>query len=220
MNFKKIVFTSTCFVMLIGSFVVLDSNAAEIEQPNKNISRYPVPKFEDLPKETQEIMLHAKEKYGFVPNVQFAFAHRPEQLKAFLEYGQTIMRKNSGITKAEKEMIIVATSNANGCMYCVVSHSAALRKLTGDPYISEPVAVNYREADISPRQKAMLDFAMKVTQEPWEINEHDFKRLRKHGINKEDAWDIASITAFFNMSNRMMNLMATRPDEEFYSIGR
>lgn len=161
-----------------------------------------------------------KEKLGFIPNVLMALAHRPDEFRAFLAYNAALMNKESGLSAADKEMIIVAHSNYNGCQYCVQSHGAVLRLETGNPTISDQVAVNYLEADITPRQKAMIDFAMKVTTDSRAINEGDFESLRSHGFSDEDIWDIAGITAFFNLSNRMMNFAAIRPDDEFYMMGR
>ena len=186
----------------------------------KSISRYPVPEMKDLPGDIQEICLGAKEHFGFVPNVVKALAHRPNELRAFLAYNDALMNKESGITAAEKEMIILAHSNHNGCSYCVQSHGAALRIAADNPTIADQVTVNYREADITPRQKAMIDFAMKVTTDSRAIEEEDFEALRSHGLSDEDIWDIAGITSFFNLSNRMMNFAAIRPDDEFYMMGR
>lgn len=185
-----------------------------------NISRYPVPELNDLPDDIRETILGFQEKLGFIPNVLIALAHRPDEFRAFLAYNNAVMGKESGLTAAEKEMIIIAHSNHNGCVYCVASHGAVLRLETGDPTISEKVAVNYHEADITPRQKAMIAFAMKVTTDSRSINKADFETLRDHGLSDEDIWDIAAITAFFNLSNRMMNFAAIRPDDEFYAMGR
>jgi len=184
------------------------------------ISRYPVPEFDELPEDLKEAFLGVKENMGFIPNVLFALAHRPAELRAFLAYNEALMNKESGLTPAEKEMLIIAHSNYNGCTYCVQSHGAALRLTTENPRIADQVAVNYHEADITPRQKAMIDFAMKMTKDPGAIKEADFQTLRLHGFSDEDIWDIAGITAFFNMSNRMMTFAAVRPDDEFYTMGR
>jgi len=184
------------------------------------ISRYPVPELNDLPEDLKETILGFQEKLGFIPNVLIALAHRPDELRAFLAYNTAVMGKESGLTAAEKEMLIVAHSNHNGCIYCVASHGAVLRLETGDPTMADKIAVNYREADITPRQKAMIDFAMKVSNDSRSINEADFAILRGHGLNDEDIWDIAAITAFFNLSNRMMSFAAIRPDDEFYAMGR
>lgn len=184
------------------------------------ISRYPVPELNDLPEDIKEMCLGAQEKFGFIPNVLMALAHRPDELRSFLAYNNALMNKESGLSAAEKEMLIIAHSNHNGCVYCVASHGAVLRMETGDPTISEKVAVNYREAGITPRQTAMIDFAMKVTTEPQAVNETDFEALRTHGFSDEDIWDIAGITAFYNLSNRMMSFLAVHPDNEFYKMGR
>lgn len=186
----------------------------------KNISRYPVPELNDLPEDMRETILGFQEKLGFIPNVLMALAHRPDEFRAFLAYNTAVMARESGLTAAEKEMLIIAHSNHNGCVYCVASHGAVLRLETGDPSISEKVAVNYHEADITSRQKAMIDFAMKVTTDSRCINEEDFKTLRAHGLTNEDIWDIAAITSFFNLSNRMMNFAAIRLDDQFYAMGR
>ncbi len=186
----------------------------------KKISRYPVPTIDGLPDDIRQIALSLQETAGFIPNVLFALAHRPAELRAFLAYNDALMNKESGLSAAEKEMLIVAFSNYNGCTYCVLSHGASLRLETKDPTIADQVAVNYHEADITPRQKAMIDFAMKVTKKSYSINEEDFEKLRAHGFSDEDIWDIAGITAFFNLSNRMMNFAAVRPDDEFYMLGR
>ncbi|WP_090120261.1 peroxidase-related enzyme [Lutibacter oricola] len=191
-----------------------------MKQPDKNISRYPVPEFDSLPEDLKETFLAVQEQFGFVPNVFFALAHRPAELRAFLAYNEALMNKESGLTPAEKEMLIIAHSNYNGCTYCVMSHGAALRGITENPYIAEPIAVNYHEADITPREKAIIDFAMKLTIEPATVNENDFEVLKGFGLNDEDIWDVAGITSFFNLSNRMMNFAAVRPDDQFFSMGR
>lgn len=186
----------------------------------KNISRYPVPQLDEMPEDIKEACLAFKEKLGFVPNVLTALAHRPDELRAFLAYNNALMNKESGLTPAEKEMLILAHSNHNGCSYCVQSHGAALRLATDNPTIADQVTINYREADITPREKAIIDFAMKVTTDSRSINEEDFKILRTHGLSDEDIWDIAGIAAFFNLSNRILNFAAVRPDDEFYMLGR
>ena len=186
----------------------------------KKISRYPVPEINELPEDIKAAILDFQEKLGFIPNVLIALAHRPDEFRAFLAYNNALMNRESGLSAAEKEMIIVAHSTYNGCIYCVASHGAILRLETKAPTISDKVAVNYHEADITSRQKAMIDFAMKVTRNSRSINEEDFEILRTHGFSDEDIWDIAGITSFFNLSNRMMNFMAVRPDDEFYKMGR
>lgn len=184
------------------------------------ISRYSVPEFDDLPADIQQIILKVEEKAGFIPNVFLALAHRPDELRAFFAYHDAIMEKDSGLTKAEMEMIIVATSNDNGCQYCVVAHGAVLRIRAKNPLIADQVAINYKKADISTKQKAMLDFAMKVSNDSRSIDQEDFESLTSHGFNNEDIWDIAGITAFFGLSNRMANFTAMRPNDEFYSMAR
>lgn len=184
------------------------------------ISRYPVPDINDLPADIKQMVLEVQEKAGFVPNVFLALAHRPDELRAFFAYHDALMEKEGGLTKAEREMIVVATSNANGCQYCVVSHGAILRIRAKNPLVADQVAVNYRKADITPRQKAMLDFAMKVAMDSAAIADSDFETLREHGFSDEDIWDIAGITAFFGLSNRMANFTSMRPNDEFYTMGR
>lgn len=186
----------------------------------KKISRFPVPEYDELPEDVKQIWEGAKEHFGFVPNVVKALSHRPAELRAFLSYNAALTEKESGLTPADREMIIIAHSGHNGCVYCVASHGAALRMASGNPTLSDQVAVNYREADITPRQKAMIDFAMKVTDDSRSINEEDFETLRGHGLSDEDIWDVAGLVAFYNMSNRMMSFLAVRPDDEFYKMGR
>jgi uncharacterized peroxidase-related enzyme len=184
------------------------------------VSRFPVPKLEDLPADVRDRLLAVQEKSGFIPNVFLVLAHRPEEFRAFFAFHDALMEKESGLTKAEREMIVVATSNANQCQYCVVAHGAILRIRAKNPLIADQVAVNYRKADITPRQKAMLDFAMKVSREAGSIEEADFAALRAHGFSDEDAWDIGAVAAFFALSNRMANLTGMRPNDEFYLLGR
>jgi len=185
------------------------------------ISRYPVPDLKDLPADLRERIVQVQEKAGFVPNVFLALAHRPDELRAFLAYHDALLLKEGGsLTKGEREMIIVATSAANQCLYCVVAHGAILRVYEKKPLVADQVAVNHRKADITPRQKAMLDFALKVTRTSHEIGDADFEALRAHGFNDEDIWDIAGISAFFGLSNRMANVMNLRPNDEFYLMGR
>ncbi len=186
----------------------------------KPISRYPVPALESLPEDIRARILAVQEKSGFVPNVFLALAHRPDEFRAFFAYHDALMEKEGGLTKAEREMIVVATSGANNCQYCVVAHGAILRVRAKDPLVADQVAINYRKADITPRQRAMLDFAMKVALEAQAIGEEDFARLREHGFSEEDAWDIGAIAAFFGLSNRMANLTDMRPNDEFYLLGR
>jgi len=184
------------------------------------ISRFPVPRLEDLPADVRARILAVQEKSGFVPNVFLALAHRPEEFRAFFAYHDALMDKQGGLTKAEREMIVVATSGANKCQYCVVAHGAILRVRAKDPRVADQVAINYRKADITPRQKAMLDFAMKVALESATVGDADFAELREHGFSDEDNWDIAAIAAFFALSNRMANVTSMRPNDEFYLMGR
>ena len=165
-------------------------------------------------------MLEVQEKAGFIPNVFLTLAHRPEEWRAFFAYHDALMLRDSGLTKAEREMIVVATSGANDCPYCVVAHGAILRIYAKNPIIADQVAVNYRKADITPRQRAMLDFALKVALNSAELAEADYAELRVHGFGEEDIWDIGAIAAFFALSNRMAALIDMRPNDEFYLLGR
>ena len=184
------------------------------------ISRYPVPKLEDLPEDIRARMLEVQEKAGFIPNVFLTLAHRPEEWRAFFAYHDALMLRDSGLTKAEREMIVVATSGANDCLYCIVAHGAILRVYAKNPLIADQVAVNYRKADITPRQTAMLDFALKIAIRSAELVETDYDALRGHGFSDEDIWDIGAIAAFFALSNRMAALIEMRPNDEFYLLGR
>jgi uncharacterized peroxidase-related enzyme len=184
------------------------------------ISRFPVPRIEDLPGDIAERILAVQEKSGFIPNVFLVLAHRPDEFRAFFAYHDALMEKPGNITKAEREMIVVATSNANQCQYCVVAHGAILRIRAKDPLIADQVAINYRKADITPRQKAMLDFAMQVSTRAYEVGDDDIERLKAHGFSEEDIWDISAIAAFFGMSNRLANVTSMRPNDEFYALGR
>jgi uncharacterized peroxidase-related enzyme len=185
------------------------------------ISRYPVPELKDLPKDMRSRILEVQEKAGFVPNVFLVLAHRPAEWRAFMAYHDALLIKDSGtLTKGDREMIVVVTSAANQCLYCVVAHGAILRIYEKKPLIADQVAINYRKADISPRQRAMLDFAMKVCNASHLIDDADLEALRAHGFGDDDVWDIGAITAFFGMSNRLANLSAMRPNDEFYLMGR
>ena len=184
------------------------------------ISRYPVPKLEDLPDDIRARILEVQEKAGFVPNVFLTLAHRPEEFRAFFAYHDALMLRDGGLSKAEREMIVVATSGANDCLYCIVAHGAILRIYAKDPLVADQVAANYRKADITPRQKAMLAFALKVALRSSEIDDDDFAALRGQGFSDEDIWDIGGIAAFFALSNRMANLISMRPNDEFYLLGR
>ena len=185
------------------------------------MTRYPMPELNTLPADIQAKILEVQEKSGFVPNVFLAFARRPAEWRAFFAYHDALMlREGSGLTKGDREMIVTTTSSANHCLYCVVAHGAILRIYEKKPLVADQVATNYRKADISPRQRAMLDFAMKVCLHSGEINEDDFTTLHAHGFDDEDIWDIGAITAFFGLSNRMANMSGMLPNPEFYLMGR
>ena len=182
--------------------------------------RFPTPPIDTLPEDIRARLLAVQEKSGFVPNVFLTLAYRPDEFRAFFAYHDALMEKDGGLTKAEREMIVVATSRANQCQYCVIAHGAILRIRAKNPLIADQIAVNYRKADITPRQRAMLDFAMKVSLHAGTISEPDFADLASHGFSDDDAWDIAAISAFFALSNRMANVTAMRPNDEFYLMGR
>jgi uncharacterized peroxidase-related enzyme len=185
------------------------------------MTRYPMPELNTLPADIQAKILEVQEKSGFVPNVFLAFARRPAEWRAFFAYHDALMlREGSGLTKGDREMIVTTTSSANHCLYCVVAHGAILRIYEKKPLVADQVATNYRKADITPRQRAMLDFAMKVCLHSDEIDEGDFTALHAHGFNDEDIWDIGAITAFFGLSNRMANMSGMLPNPEFYLMGR
>ena len=187
------------------------------------VTRFPVPALENLPPDIRQKIIEVQAKAGFVPNVFLTFAHRPDEFRAFFAYHDALLLRDTGpegLTKGEKEMVIVATSGANGCLYCVVAHGAILRIYEKNPLIADQVAVNYLKADITPRQKAMLGFAMKVCNASYAVTDDDFAQLHDHGFTDEDAWDIAGITALFGLSNRMANVTSMRPNDEFYLMGR
>jgi uncharacterized peroxidase-related enzyme len=185
------------------------------------MNRYPMPELKDLPEDMRQRILEVQEKSGFVPNVFLALARRPAEWRAFFAYHDALMLKDTGsLTKGDREMIVTATSAANECLYCVVAHGAILRIYEKKPLVADQVAVNYRKADITPRQRAMLDFAMKVCLRAQEIEDSDFEALHAHGFDDEDAWDIAAITAFFGLSNRMASFSNMMPNPEFYLMGR
>jgi uncharacterized peroxidase-related enzyme len=190
----------------------------------KPVSRFPVPELKDLPDDIRSRIEAVQQKAGFVPNVFLALAHRPAEWRAFVAYHDALMEKETGgactLTKAEREMIVVATSGANRCQYCVVAHGAILRVRARNPLLADQVAINHRKADLSPRQMAMLDFAMKVALESHSVSEGDIAGLAGHGFTSDDAWDIASIAAFFALSNRLANAASMRPNDEFYLMGR
>ncbi len=186
-----------------------------------NSSRYPAPEIKDLPEDIRTRVLEVQEKAGFVPNVFLGLARRPAEWRAFFAYHDALMLKAEGnLSKGDREMIVTATSAANSCLYCVVAHGAILRIYEKKPLVADQVAVNYRKADISPRQRAMLDFAMKVCLRSHEVEESDFAALHAHGFDDEDIWDIAAITAFFGMSNRLASFSNMQPNPEFYLMGR
>ena len=186
----------------------------------KPISRFPVPELNYLPEDIRETILDVQEKSGFVPNVFLALANRPDEFRAFFAYHEALMEKEGGLTKGEREMIVVATSAHNQCIYCVVAHGAILRIREKNPQLADQIASNYRKADITPRQKAMLDFALKVSKCSHEINNADFDDMRELGFSNDDIWDIGAISALFALSNRMANLTSMRPNDEFYLLGR
>ncbi|MFY9956463.1 peroxidase-related enzyme [Bradyrhizobium sp.] len=183
-------------------------------------SRFPTPAIDKLPEDIRTRLLEVQEKSGFIPNVFLTLAYRPDEFRAFFAYHDALMDKDGGLTKAEREMIVVATSSANQCQYCVVAHGAILRIRAKNPLIADQIAVNYRKADITPRQRAMLDFAMKVATASQLVSDADFAALAGHGFSDDDIWDIAAIAAFFALSNRMANVTGMRPNDEFYMLGR
>src|SRR5690348_13546654 len=186
-------------------------------QPAK---RFPAPPLDKMPEDIRTRLLAVQEKSGFIPNVFLTLAYRPDEFRAFFAYHDALMEKESGLTKAEREMIVVATSAANQCQYCVIAHGAILRIRAKNPLIADQIAVNYRKADITPRQRAMLDFAMKVSRAAEEVSEADFAAVAAHGFSDEDVWDITAISAFFALSNRLANVTGMRANDEFYLMGR
>jgi uncharacterized peroxidase-related enzyme len=184
------------------------------------ICRYPVSALDAMPEDIRDRILKVQEKSGFIPNVFLMLAYRPDEFRAFMAYHDALMDKEGGLSKAEREMIVVATSAANQCQYCVIAHGAILRIRAKNPLIADQVATNYRKADVTERQKAMLDFAMKVSQTAHLVGEADFEALKAHGFSEDDIWDIAGISAFFGMSNRIANVTSMRPNAEFYALGR
>ena len=187
---------------------------------DKPISRYPVPELDELPEDLRDRIVAVQEKAGFVPNVFLALAHRPSECRAFFDYHDALMLRDGGLSKAEREMIVVSTSGANDCQYCVVAHGAILRIYAKDPLVADQVAINFRKADVTDRQRAMLAFAEKVALNSAALEEADYEAVRRHGFDDEDIWDIGAIAAFFALSNRMANLTAMRPNDEFYLMGR
>lgn len=191
-----------------------------VAMPDQPISRYPVPDIADLPDDLRDRILEVQDKSGFVPNVFLVLAHRPNEARLFFDYHDELMYKESGLSKAEREMIVVATSSLNGCLYCVVAHGAILRIRAKDPLLADQVAVNHRKAPLTDRQQAMLDFALLVAGDSSAIDDQDFAELHDHGFTDEDIWDIGAIAAFFALSNRMANLTSMMPNAEFYAMGR
>ena len=188
---------------------------------SSSVSRFPLPDLKNLPDDIREAILSVQEKAGFVPNVFLTLAHRPAEFRAFFAYHDALMLKETGnLSKADREMIVTATSAKNDCLYCVVAHGALLRIYAKNPLLADQVAVNHLKADITPRQSAMLDFAVKVCLDSAAVNDADYASLHTHGFDDEDIWDIATITAFFGMSNRIANSIGMRPNEEFYLMGR
>jgi len=184
------------------------------------ISRFKVPELNELPEDIRQRILAVQEKAGFIPNIFLALAHRPDEFRAFFSYHDALMEKSEGLSKAEREMIVVATSGINQCIYCVVAHGAILRIREKNPLIADQVATNYRKADITAKQKLMLDFAVKVSQRAHEIQDSDITTLQQNGFSSEEIWDIGSIAALFALSNRMANMADIRPNTEFYTMGR
>jgi uncharacterized peroxidase-related enzyme len=185
------------------------------------ISRFPIPALGELPDDVRARIVTVQEKAGFVPNVFLALAHRPAEFRAFFAYHDALMEKKGGLTKAEREMIVVATSSVNHCHYCIVAHGAILRIRAQQPLLADQIAIAYLNADgLTARQRAMLDFAVKVAERSHQVDDDDFAMLRRHGFSDDDIWDIGAIAALFALSNRMANLLALRPNEEFYTMGR
>ncbi|BBD77100.1 MAG TPA: alkylhydroperoxidase [Rhodocyclaceae bacterium] len=209
-------------MVALGKIPIVPGGGKTVSAQQQNpISRFPVPETLDaLPADIRERIEKVAEKSGFIPNVFLALAARPEEFRAFFAYHDALMERPSNLSKAEKEMIVVATSAANDCLYCVVAHGAILRVRSKNPRLSEQIATNYRRAEITPRQRAMLDYAMKVALDSARITEADWEPLIAHGFTQDDIWEIGAIAAFFAMSNRLANMSAMRPNDEFYSLGR
>jgi uncharacterized peroxidase-related enzyme len=187
---------------------------------NTTISRFKVPELAELPEDIKQRILAVQEKAGFIPNIFLALAHRPAEFRAFFSYHDALMEKSEGLTKAEREMIVVATSGINQCTYCVVAHGAILRIREKNPLIADQLATNYRKADITAKQSLMLDFAVKVSRQAHEIDESDMQTLRENGFTMEEIWDIGSIAALFSLSNRLANMANIKPNPEFYNMAR
>lgn len=184
------------------------------------ISRFNIPDLASLPEDMQQAIRKVEEKSGFIPNIFLALAHRPAEFRAFFAYHDALMERDTGLSKAERELIVVATSGANSCQYCVVAHGAILRIRAKNPHIADQVAINWRKADLTPRQHAMLTYAEKVALAAEKIADADHEALRDQGFSADEIWDIAAIAAFFAMSNRMVNAADIRPNDEFYLLGR
>ncbi|MDE0321613.1 MAG: peroxidase-related enzyme [Acidimicrobiaceae bacterium] len=184
------------------------------------ISTFPVPDIADMPDDLRERIELIQSKTGFVPNVFLALAHRPDEMRAFMAYHDALMEGPSGLSKAEREMIVVATSGANSCLYCVVAHGAILRIRAKDPLLADQLAIDPAKADLTDRQRAMIDFALKMCREPWSVSANDHGELRAHGFSDDDIWDIGAITGLFALSNRMAHLTSMRPNDEFFTMGR
>ncbi len=184
------------------------------------VSRFPVPDLDTLPEDIRARIVAVHEKAGFIPNVFLAWAHRPAEFRAFFAYHDALLEKKEGLTKAERELIVVATSAVNHCYYCVIAHGAILRVRAKHPLLADQVAINYLNADLTPRQRAMLDFGVKVAVRSHEVDDADFAALRAHGMTEDEIWDVGAIAALFALSNRMANLMALRPNDEFHAMGR
>ena len=199
-------------------FAVPDPESQKMTQSPPR--RFPAPALDSLPEDIRTRLLAVQEKSGFIPNVFLTLAYRPDEFRAFFAYHDALMEKDGGLTKAEREMIVVATSAANQCQYCVIAHGAILRIRAKNPLIADQIAINYRKADITPRQRAMLDFAMKVSRAAEEVSDVDFAAVAAHGFSDDDIWDIAAISAFFALSNRMANVTGMRANDEFYLMGR
>ena len=196
------------------------SDSVAVSATGRSISRFPVPSIDELPDDLRARITAISEKSGFVPNVFLALAHRPDELRAFMTYHDALMERDGGLTKAEREMIVVATSAANDCLYCVVAHGAIVRIRAKDPLLADELAVDYRKAPVTERQAAMLDVAVRLAKDPSLVGEGDFARLRDHGFSEDDIWDIGAITSFFALSNRMAHWAAMRPNPEFFLMGR
>jgi uncharacterized peroxidase-related enzyme len=200
---------------------VESQNNVAVKNQAHSISRYAIPALADLPTDIREKILAVQEKSGFVPNVFLVLSRRPDEFRAFFAYHDALMVKESGsLSKADREMIVTTTSAKNSCLYCVMAHGAILRIYAKNPLVADQVAVNHHKADITPRQKAMLDFAVKVCLDSQSVGDQDYAQLRGHGFDDEDIWDITAITGFFGMSNRMANVTSMRPNDEFFMLGR